>query len=421
MRILIGVALWLLFAPLSAQDTILFEYCLDAVVENSSRLRDKQLIDEQGRLIQQNVRTQKFPDLTINGKASYQSDVVSIAIDQPGLMIEFPEMPHGQFGLNLDVRQTIYDGGLTKQQKKYEQVSTATELQRVEVDLYSLKEQMAGLYLSALMFQENRKTLEIALENLTSREKVMTSAVKNGVAEESDLLLIRVELLKLLQSLSEVDASKEGVLRMMAVYLDREKEDALFLKMPYLEIADQEEIQRPELHLFDLQTDLMEAGKELTTVKRYPKIYAFGQAGLGMPGYNMLNDEIDSYYMVGAGLQWKIWDWNTVKREKQILEFKQQMTGNLKETFNRNVQAGLERELQSMEHLKSSISLDEKMLKMRMEITASAAAKLDNGVISATEYLQIVNDESRTRINRSAHQIQLIKAIVNYNLLCGTL
>ena len=45
----------------------------------------------------------------------------------------------------------------------------------------------------------------------------------------------------------------------------------------------------------------MEAGKELVGKRRMPVLYAFGQTGYGKPGYNMLSDEWDFYYLVGAG------------------------------------------------------------------------------------------------------------------------
>ncbi|MDA3823237.1 MAG: hypothetical protein PF450_11605, partial [Bacteroidales bacterium] len=76
---------------LSAQDTIRFKEWLNVVVENSPRLKDKQLIDEEGSLKLDNIKTNWYPEMAINGKVTYQSDVVSLAIDIPG--IDIPEMP----------------------------------------------------------------------------------------------------------------------------------------------------------------------------------------------------------------------------------------------------------------------------------------------------------------------------------------
>ena len=40
-------------------------------------------------------------------RLSYQSDVVTVAIAEPTLPVEFPEVPHDQYGLNLDISQTF--------------------------------------------------------------------------------------------------------------------------------------------------------------------------------------------------------------------------------------------------------------------------------------------------------------------------
>ena len=368
-----------------------------------------------------NIRTNWYPQLMLNGKASYQSDVVSIEMSDPSLPFSFPDMPHEQFGLNLDVQQTIYDGGMSKQKRQYEQAITASEIQRVDVDIYGLKEQVTGIYFSVLVLQENRGNLEIAMKNLKAREEMLASAVANGIAMESDLNVLKVEVLKILQSFSELDAAKQGAIKMLSIFMGRDLTRHTILEQPYMELAPGDDIKRPELELFNLQSATLEAGKELASSKRLPLVYAYGQAGVGMPGYNMLNDEVDSYYMVGAGLKWNIWDWNKTKREKQILEKRKLMIENSKETFSMNIQAGMDREYENMEHFSNVLKLDDKMLEMRMDITKNAASKLDNGTISATDYVLELNEESLTRIKRSTHKLQLMKAIANYNLLKGTL
>ncbi len=420
-RIHIIISFLLVSFSLSAQDTLTLEKCMEMTVENSPRLKDRQQIDEAGRLTLENVKTSWYPELTLNGKLTYQSDVVSISIDQPGLTLEFPEMPHQQYAVNLDVRQTLYDGGYSKQQKEYQQRLTAASLQQIEVDMQSLREQVSNLYFSILLLQENRNTLEILLENLKAREVTIESAVENGVAEKSDLMIIQVEIMKILQSLSELDAGRSGLLRMLAVYTGQELDMQMNLSVPFLEIPDAEMPARPELQWMDLQMDVLTQGQELSAVKRMPKVFAYGQAGLGMPGYNMLNDQTDTYYMVGAGFQWKIWDWKETAREKQILETKKQVIEHSRETFLMNIKAGQQKELENMDHYSNALDLDAKMLAMRTEISRTAASKVDNGVISATDYLQILSEETQARVLQSTHKMQLIKAIANYNLLNGTL
>jgi len=409
------------FLQAKAQDALLFRDCLEMAAGNAPRLLDRELIDAQGQLKMENVKRSWYPGLDLNGKATYQSDVISLQLDQPGFSFDFPEMPNEQFGLNLDVSQVLYDGGLSRSRRAYESATTEVALQQVQVDLHALKQQVAGIFFSTLMLQANRKNLVVALENLSAREKVLQSAVENGVAEESDLKVIQVEMLKTLQSISELDARRKGALRALSVYMGQDIHETTLLEQPVLELNGADSLQRPEITCFRRSAELLDAGKELQQVKRRPRLFAFGQAGVGMPGYNMLNDQVDSYYMVGARVQWNIWDWNMVSREQQVLEKQKQVLEHAQETFSIQVRAGIENELAQAEHYRNAMALDDKMLQMRMEITAAAASKVDNGVISATEYMQVLNEEQLARIARNDHHIRLLQSMANIHLLKGTL
>ncbi len=105
------------------------------------------------------------------------------------------------------------------------------------------------------------------------------------------------------------------------------------LQLPNLDGYSMEEINRPEYTLFELKEASLEAGKELSGRKRMPVLYAFGQTGYGKPGYNMMSETWDFYYMVGAGLKWNIWDWNATGQEKQVIENQQMILNNQRESF----------------------------------------------------------------------------------------
>jgi len=419
-QVITGIVL-LLTMQLHAQDTLEYLHVLEMTTQHSPRFADSELIGRQGELTLENVSRNWYPELMLNGKASYQSDVVSIEIDQPGFTFSFPEMPHQQFGVNLDIRQHIYDGGFSRQKKVVEELSTDVALKKVEVDLHELKQKVSDLYFSALLLQENRRNMEVALENLRLREKVITSSVEHGVAEKADLQLIRVEILKIRQSLSEIDAAREGLVGMLGIYTGEVKDHAEILTVPSLEIAADSGILRPELALIDLQKRHIDAGRDLQTVKRMPRLFAFGQAGVGMPGYNLLNDKVDTYYMVGAGIQWNIWDWSMIAREKQKLEIQEQIVSHSGESLTRGIEAAMQKELKNVKHYREAIELDRDMVEIRIEITRNAASKLENGVINASEYLRIFNDEHMARIRMTTDSIRYARSMATYNLLIGNL
>ena len=62
-----------------------------------------------------------------------------------------------------------------------------------------------------------------------------------------------------------------------------------------------------------------------------PKAFGFATLGYGNPpGNGFFQDKFDTYYIVGAGIKWNIFDWNKVKNEKQVITIQQGIIENRK-------------------------------------------------------------------------------------------
>jgi len=306
-----------------AQGNLTLFDCQRMARENAPRLGDLEVIQKMGEAKIDQAGSSWYPSLDLNGKLSYQSDVVEVTLTDPNIPVEFPQVPHDQYGLNLDISQNIYDGGLSKGKKSYEEALMAADLQQVEVDLYSLKGKVNQYYFAVLALQENMRNLEIHLDNLNARKEAVQTAVTQGTLLETELYIIDVERLKVMKSMLELESRKHGYMQALKIFCGEEFDDQAILETPRFEGLGEGNPVRPEYRLFDLKHASMEAGKELMSKKRMPVLYAFGQTGYGKPGYNVMSEDWDSYYMVGAGLRWKIWDWNSTSREKEILGYQQ--------------------------------------------------------------------------------------------------
>lgn len=411
----------LLTAGISAQQHLSLEQCQQMARENAPRLNDAELIRQMGDLRTDQAGLSWYPSLNLNGKATYQSDVVEFALEGMPFEISMPEVPHDQYGLNLDLRQNIYDGGMSGKRKSYEEALTAAELQQLEVDLYGIKGRVNAYYFPVLILQENYRNLELHQENLSAREQSMESAVNNGAILESELKVIRVEKLKNRQRMMEVQSQKRALLDALEVLCALEIEDSARLELPDFEISEPGVLNRPEHLLFDLRDASLEAGKELAGSKRMPVLYAFGQTGYGKPGYNMLSAEWDFYYLVGAGLHWNIWDWSSTKKEKQVLGYRQQVLQNRRQSFDQEIRSLLVQEAERIEQFRRSIIIEEEVLGLQEEISAAAATKLAGGTLTASDYITELNKESMSRIRLVTNRVQLMKSMANYLVIQGNL
>ena len=359
--------------------------------------------------------------MDLNGKMSYQSDVVTVSLSDAPFPVSFPEVPHDQYGLNLDIRQTLFDGGISRQKRQYEQAKTAADLQQVEADLYGLKSRVNHYFFAILVQQENLRNLGIQMETLASRLETVKTAVTEGILLETDLMVMEVEMLRIKQSMVDAETRKKSFLDALNLLCGTRYPEGTALALPEFTEYSREAENRPEQKLFELKDASLEAGKQLVSRKRMPVIYAFGQTGYGKPGYNMLSGEWDFYYMVGAGLKWNIWDWNSTGREKEAIFHQQQMLRNQRETFDREIESMLVVEQANIERYRKSMALEEQVLELRSGISRNAATQLSNGTITATDYVTELNKESLARISLATQGILLCQSVANYLTIQGNL
>jgi len=362
-----------------------------------------------------------YPSMDLNGKLSYQSDVVTVALSDPSIPAEFPEVPHDQYGLNLDISQNIYDGGISRGKRSYEEALMAADLQQVEVDLYGLKGKVNQFYFAVLLMQENRENLEIHLQNLQARCEVVQTAVNHGTLLETELHVLEVEKLRVKQSILEVDSRKLSYMSALRVLCGEGLVVDAILEQPEFEGLRGTDMNRPEQKLFDLKYRSMEAGKELVAKKRMPVVYAFGQTGYGKPGYNMLSGEWDHYYMLGAGLKWKIWDWKHTSREKQVIGYQQQILENQRASFDRELETLMVQEQARMEQYRQTMEMDQQVLELQKKISEQAAVRLDKGTMTATDYITELNKENLARITLDTHRVMLMQSKANLLTIQGNL
>lgn len=421
MRTIILVTFLMISGFSLAQESLTLLDCQRMARENAPRLEDLEVLKNMGETRMDQAGSSWYPSLDLNGKISYQSDVVTVALTDPTIPVEFPQVPHEQYGFNLDISQNLYDGGISKGKKDYEEAMLAADLQQVEVDLYGLKGRVNQYYFAILLLQENMHNLELHLDNLKARKEAVQTAVTHGALLETELHILEVERLKVEKSILELSSAKKAHMSALKVICGEGFSEQSVLEKPHFEDVGSQELSRPEYRLFDLKQASMEAGKELMGKKRLPVLYAFGQTGYGKPGYNMLSEEWDYYYMIGAGLRWKIWDWNSTSREKQLIGYQQQMLQTQRASFDREIKTLLVQEEAKMEQYRLTMEMDRQVLELQARISKQAAVQLENGTMTATNYIIELNKESLAKITLDTHRLMLMQSMANYLTIQGNL
>jgi outer membrane protein TolC len=403
------------------QKTILsLEQIQKEVQENYPLVKGKELLRQQSGLTIENIRTSYLPKLYANGKMSYQSDVTSSPIAGPNSF----GAPKEQFAMNLDVEQLIYNGGKTKNQLKLDQLSTEVEVIDLEVKMYELRERVNDAFFSILLLRQSSQVLKEKRKSVTARLEQVHSAVKNGVMAASNAKVLESEVLLIDQQLKELEYAETTSFETLAELMNRNIEFDIDHSVKNestakFSIDNKISEERPEYRLFEGQNSLLDEQIEMSKKDKLPIITAFGQVGYGQPGYNQLNDEFDTYYMVGAKLSWNIFDWKTSKRKQRKYQLQKDLVMTQQFSFQKNQKIELHRELNNITKFKILLEQDNAIVTLKEEVTKSSSSQLDNGVITSSDYLEDLNKEIQAKLNREYHQIQLSQAIKEYNRILG--
>ena len=402
---------------LMAQDTVTLEQCQTWARENHPVLKQQELYRQILDLKNANNSTTYLPQINLNAQATYQSDVTKIGISIPNMAI--PIVDKDQYKIYLDLKQTIWDGGLSKAKELINEAENAGNQQQVEVELYQVKERINQFFFTSFLIQENIKVLDKKIETLTERRKQLESAVNNGMVLSSELDQLLAELIKTDQVIIELASKRETVLSALAILTGKATEQLQNLTLTEPSIETQLPLMRPELDLFSKQNELLNANSDILQKQRNPKLFGFGQAGYGKPGLNMLNNEFDTYYLVGVGFSWNVLDWKTTERQKQVLKFQQDIIETKQETFVRNIDLSTDQQIKEIKQITELLKGDEELIQIRGRITKASSSKLENGTITTADYIQDLNAETTARMMLETHKIQLKEARIKLENISG--
>ncbi|MHC1706785.1 MAG: TolC family protein [Bacteroidales bacterium] len=408
----------LLQGELMAQDSLNLASCHKKSIDNYPMIRQRDLLQKITAEKINGLKTAYLPQLSLNGQASYQSDVTEVPINVP--FITIPEVDKDVYKVSLDLNQVIWDGGTIRKQKDLEQISLKTEQQSLEAELYKIKDRVNQIYFSILSLQLNRKILSVMLDDLNQKYLRLESGVKNGIILESQLDVLQAEKLKILQNLAELDISYQAGLAMLGEFTNEEYPVNQALVIPQIEgIIAGPEHKRLETRVMELQMQKLDVSKELAGTRYKPKLYGIAQAGYGKPGFNMLKSEFDTYWMLGARLSWNIWNWHQLRKELKVMDFQKEVISSQQQTFDKNLAINLENQIAQVNKYQFLLTKDDEIILLRTKITKTAASQLENGVITSSDYITELNQEIQARLNRENHSIQLIKAKADYLTLKG--
>lgn len=400
----------LLFFSGNAQ-TLTLEECYDLAKQNYPLIKRHVLIAKTNEYNLQNAANGWLPQIQIVGQATYQNDVIQFPIQLPNMTIE--PLSKDQYKIYADVQQNIYDGGMIANQKKMATINSDIELQRTEVETDQLEMRINQIYFGILQTDEQLQQTELTKSDLSNGLKKGEAQLENGVIFRSNVDVLKAQIVNLEQKQLELQSTKKSFLQMLSLFINKNIDESTTLVKPE-KILIQDENKRAELKLFDLQKQGLEQQKANINSKNLPKFGAFFQGGYGKPGFNMLKNEFDIFYIGGLRLNIPISGFYTRKNDLALVETQQQEIEVQKENFLFNQQFQTIQNNSDLDKIQQLINKDSELIELRESIKKASLAQLENGDITTNDYLREVNELDRAKNQKIIREIQYL--LTQYNL-----
>ncbi|MDO9594723.1 MAG: TolC family protein [Lutibacter sp.] len=409
----------LMFIALNSfsQEKLSLEQCYALAEKNYPLAKQNDLLLKQNAFDLEIINIEKLPKLDFLAQASYQSDVTSLPISIPGTTVEPPNKD--QYKATVSLNQLIYDGGFINASLAEKSASLKTQQKQVEVNLYKLKEQVSQFYFSILLLQEKNALLNAKKTQLETTLNEVKAGIKFGVLLPNSDSVLEAELLKIDQQLMEADLNKTSLMTTLSMLIGIPVSPNITLENPEINTKLNHEIERPELELFQLQKEKIDASEQLIDKKNSPKLSGFATGGYGNPGLNMLDNSFQPYYIAGIKLNWNVFDWNSVKKQRQSLQVNKEIIDSEQEVFELNTSMELTQQQSEINKITAFIQSDEKIIALRKKILETSSSQLKNGVITSSAYVTELTNLFEAENNLSTHRIQLQFAKANYNVTKG--
>ncbi len=406
-----------------SQKTVTLWQCYDSAAVATPLSGEGALYSEVSALRDKNLSAAYLPTLDLNGNFVYNSDILDIAQIYGQLPVPpgvIPSIPNEQYRATFDVNQVIWDGGVTRSARAVEQVVNELNMRQNEADVYRLREQVNNYYFSILLVSSQMEVTRFLISDLEGRIKEASSGVTNGVVTPVTLDVLIAEKIKAGQQLTELTRRNQSLISALEQITGMTGLQEASFQLPEITITGDEIIDNPDMRLFEVRGRQLELSKDLLKSQRMPRAFGFAQAAYGNPpGSNFFSETADFYYSIGAGFKWNIFDWNKNSNERKSLSIQQQLIDIRRSTTEEALQRLLIIRMAEITALREAAEQDAELINIRKKIAGVAASQLENGTITASQYLTELNNEKQAVISAAIRQISIARAEADYIFITG--
>ena len=401
-----------------AQTTL--DECIGWAYDNYPQIKEMSLIEMTKGIDLKNAAYAWLPHLNISGKATWQSEVVEMPMDIPGMDIN---IPHDQYGLTAEFTQQIWDGGTSRSQKELAEAGAEVKKTQLETNLWSIRSRVQNVFLGIILIDKQLELNRLLRESLERSSEEVKSRMEAGVALPSDLDQVSVNILSCLQQRASLDADRKSYVKILGLLTGRDMTD-VELAVPqdavnYMDDGARDFETRPEMAFYAAQLKQNEFQRRQLNTLISPKLNLSLQGGYGRPGMNMLSGDFSGYFVAGLKLQWNIGAIYTRGLDKRKVNADAQKIDLTRKSFILNSSVEAEQKNNAILKARDVLEKDSEIIGLRQRIRASGENQYREGTIKMNDYLSMLDEEYKAKANESMHEVQLMMAVYDMKNTIG--
>jgi outer membrane protein TolC len=373
-------------------------------------LQNQKILESIYQVDLQTLEKNKMPAIYLKADGRLQSESAQLDLEG-GTKLPF-EIDLPIYGLKAYVegQYNLLDGGINDVQKRLKEIQLKSDLQQIEVEKFALRERVNYLFANILLLREQDANFKYSLEDIMGRKKHVDAGIKEGVILESESFKLAVTELEILALKDNLDFKVTGLINSLSQLLGFKISKEVQLVLPPLDDpVIIPSVNRPEEKAFKLQRESIIANELLVDAVRKPRLNAFAQLGTGYPNpLNFLDNNVAPYASAGLQFSWRISDWGSDQLKKEKLKLQAEKVTNAERTFHFNLTSAEASYLAEIKRLQSLIKKDENIATLQSQILTQIGMQLDEGVITASEYITQLNAELSSKQNILIHKAELI-------------
>ena len=410
------VLLLLATCHLSAQVTL--EECVKLAQDNYPLIRKYDLLNQTKAVNLSDINKSWLPQINVYGLGTVQNETPTFPESLTGLVsqtgMSISGLNEWQYKIGADINQNIWDGGVSKTERKIERAEDTERRTALDVRLYAIRERVENLYFGILLIEEQAEQTRNMQTLLQSNLDKLRTMFENGTAMQSDVDMVEAQCLSTSQQLIQAESTAKSYRKVLEIFTGESLAGQELMK-PDATIPQDLLPARPELRHFEAQLQTNEARNASITASTMPKIGLFAQAYYGYPGFDyfesMMNRDLSFNMLAGVKVSWNIGAFYTKKNNRRKLRLSSDNIAVERDVFLFNTNMQTRSQLDHIDELRAVMKENDRIVELRANVRKAAESQLDNGVIDATALLAKLTDEKQARLTASYHEIHLLQSI----------